>query len=129
MPVISIVFGGLLIALGAWGYFPEMKAGTALIPTGFGVALVVCGLLALKPSLLKHAMHAAAAVGLLGFLGAVANFARKAATSADGVDYESKAVRSTLLMGAMCLVFVGFCVNSFIQARRRRARDAAKGVS
>ena len=39
---------------------------TALIPAGFGALFLVLGLLALKASLRKHAMHVAAMLGLLG---------------------------------------------------------------
>src|SRR5438128_2075722 len=66
----AIVFGILLIAVGLAGYFgTDTTSRTPLIPAGLGGLLVVLGLLALKDSLRKHAMHAAAMVGLIGFLG------------------------------------------------------------
>ena len=46
---------------------PKYKK-TALIPAAFGLALLLCGALALKESRKKHAMHAAAMVGLLGWV-------------------------------------------------------------
>jgi hypothetical protein len=36
----------------------------------------------------------------------------------------SAAMRSQLCLAAICLVFVILCINSFIQARRRRAARA-----
>ena len=114
MPIVSVVFGSLLTALGCWGWIgAEHQSVTARIPAFVGVPLVILGLLALKESLLKHAMHAAAALGLLGFLGALLNVIRKGTV-------EGRAGTSTVLMAVLCGVFVALCVNSFIQARRRR---------
>jgi hypothetical protein len=128
MPYASILFGALLIALGVWGYVQSLAdkpSITALIPAFVGALLLVAGLVALKESLLKHAMHLAATVGLLGFLAGVGNIVRilvtpdKSLTGAPGI--------STLAMTALCAVFVGLCINSFVQARRRRAAREAAG--
>jgi hypothetical protein len=137
VPVVTVVFGLLLIALGLWGRFggdwglwaplglpaPEHLSGTALIPAYFGAAFVVLGLLALKESFLKHAMHAAALLGVIGFLAAGGRllttvYAKGTVQGVAGV--------STATMTGLCAVFVLLCVNSFIQARRRRrAREAS----
>jgi hypothetical protein len=126
MPIVSVVFGGLLIAVGLWAYLStDGKSVTALIPAFVGAPLVVAGLVALKESLLKHAMHAAAVVGLLGLLGGLGNLARVAARGGDLTDTAGVA---TLLMTALSAAFVGLCVNSFVQARKRRAaREAQQG--
>src|SRR5262245_60304369 len=122
MPVVTIVCGGLLIALGLWGDWS--KSITALIPAFFGAPLVLCGLIALKESLLKHAMHAAATIGLLGFLAGVGNLIRVEVQGGDL--WDTKAV-TTMKMTLVCGAFVALCINSFIQARRRRAaREAAQ---
>jgi hypothetical protein len=124
MPVVSIVCGGLLIAVGVWGYLPS-HSGTALIPAGIGGALVVLGLLALKESLLKHTMHAAAAIGLLSFLVTGVMGLPKLARMLAGEQLDRpRAVISQSLTAGICAVFVALCVNSFIQARRRRAARA-----
>jgi hypothetical protein len=128
MPVVSIVFGGLLIALGVGAFSVSELEGwrkaTALIPAVAGVILAVCGLFALKERFLKHAMHAAAAVGLIGFLLAAGRFIPKALS--EGIDFSKTATTATGAMMVLCGVFVALCVNSFIQARRRRtAREAA----
>jgi hypothetical protein len=127
VPIVSIVFGALLIALGAWGYL-DTRAATALIPAGIGGVLALCGLLALKESLLKHAMHAAAMVGLLSFLTTVFMAVPKLITLAQGGEVERpKAVLSQAITAGLSAVFVGLCINSFLQARRRRAaREAAQ---
>ncbi len=51
MPGITIGFGAVLCAIGLWGYFgaePDKQSLTAFIPAGFGAALILCGLLAMK---------------------------------------------------------------------------------
>jgi hypothetical protein len=128
MPVVSIVVGGLLIALGVWGYVAsDARSVTALIPAFVGAALAMLGALALKASLLKHCMHAAAAIGLLGFLAAAGRFVPKLIRA--GFDTEDAATLSTGGMTLLCAVFVALCVNSFVQARRRRAAAAVSPSS
>jgi hypothetical protein len=132
VPVVSVVFGLLLIALGIWGYWggalglwaplgltpPERLSGTALIPAYFGTALVVLGLLAFKENRLKHAMHGASVVGLLGLVAAGGRLvATGNVTGVGGI--------SLLTMSLLCAVFVALCVNSFVQARRRRRAASA----
>ena len=119
----SIVFGLLLIALGVGG-FAYTSAGadkppyTALIPSGFGAALLLLGLVALKDGLRKHAMHLAAMVGLVGFVGGAVMLVLPLARGR-GVE-RPFAYLCQAVMAALCLAFVGLCVNSFVQARRRR---------
>jgi heme/copper-type cytochrome/quinol oxidase subunit 3 len=128
MPYVSIVFGLLLAALGAYTYSiagidPEKgtKSLTAAIPALPGVLLIVLGAVALVESLLKHAMHAAATVGLLGFLAGAIFFGMQIAKGTPLSDNKSIAGGG---MAALSLVFVILCVNSFIQARRRQAARA-----
>jgi len=119
---VAIVFGILLIGLGLGGYFGTGSEHiTALIPAYFGAALLVLGLLALKDSLRKHAMHLAAMVGLLGVIGALF---RPVKTLLSGGSFADP-VPPTLqgIMALLCAVFVGLCVKSFIDVRRRRAQQ------
>jgi len=128
MPLSAIVTGLLLIGLGAWGYLgaePEHRSVTALIPAGFGVALLLLGLLARKESLRKHAMHAAAALGLIGLVGAAVMVVRKLAREGN---LDGRGPTAQLAMAVLCAVFVGLCVNSFIQARRARGGSSAGPV-
>lgn len=132
----TVVFGLLLAILGAWGFFGTgMTHYTALIPAAVGVALVSLGVAARREGFRKHAMHAAAAVALLGFLGSAFMIARKVPqlvtegrlTHADG----SSATDSFLAncaMAALCGAFVGLCVKSFIDARRRRRKEEAEAA-
>ena len=129
MAVPTIVIGLLLMAVGAAGYWqPELlgkpTAGTsptALIPAAFGGVLVLCGLIALAaPNARKHVMHFAAVIGLLGFVGGLM---RPVMVLAKGgtLDWEGAPLRSQVLLVGLSLLFVLLCVNSFVQARRRRA--------
>src|SRR5262245_61949292 len=73
MPNVTIGFGAVLCAIGLFGYFgsaSDNTSPTALIPLGFGVVLIICGLIARSPGARKHAMHAAAAVSLVGCIAA-----------------------------------------------------------
>ena len=131
MPAVSVLFGLLLIALGVWGRFggvlglweplgftpPEHLSGTALIPAYVGAALMLFGLLAFKESLLKHAMHGAAMFGLLGFAAALGRIVTTGNVKGIGGV-------SLTAMALLCAIFVALCVNSFIQARRRRRAAA-----
>jgi hypothetical protein len=130
------VFGLLLIALGVWGYWggdlglweplgfskPAELSATALIPAGVGALLLVLGLLAFQERLLKHAMHAAAAIGLLGLAAAGS---RLVFTLLRKGKIEGVGGASLTMMALLCGVFLALCVNSFIQARRRRRAAAA----
>jgi len=116
----TIVFGLVLIALGCNGYFntgSENPSITALIPAFVGAGLVVLGTLALQERLRKHAMHVAAMVGVLGFLAAVGRLVSKLISTGT---LEGPAAMHTGLMAIVCGIFVGLCVKSFIDARRRR---------
>jgi hypothetical protein len=122
MPIMSIVCGGLLIALSAWGYnASETKSITIFIPAGVGGLLVLLGLIGLVERLLKHAMHAAAMIGLLGAVAAGYRFVPKLL---EGADWNDLPMRMTGKMFLVCVIFVAMCINSFIQARRRRAAKA-----
>ena len=124
MPPKTIVFALALIAVGVVAYAITLghSAGhpTALIPAAEGVLLLICGLLALKPAMLKHAMHAAAVVGLLGLLAAAG---RLISALVRGVVPDALALTSLLLMIALSAGFVLACVLHF--RATRKARESA----
>ncbi|MEM9658897.1 MAG: hypothetical protein AAF961_11100, partial [Planctomycetota bacterium] len=100
------------------------KSVTALIPTFFGAVLVLCGVVALNESLLKHAMHAAAAVGLLGTLAGAGRGAMGLGKFFAGdPSLNQRSFLFVWLMALICGVFVGLCVRSFIAARRKREQE------
>jgi len=90
---------------------------TAMIPAFFGVALVICALIARSnEAARKHAMHAAVALGLIG---AIAALVRGIPGASHG-NVTRPAVLAQLTMGVLLLIYVGLGVQSFIAARRAR---------
>lgn len=128
---VTVFFGVILSAIGLFGYFAsaqEAPSPTALIPAAFGVLLIIAGIVAHRAAVRMHAMHAAVVVGLLGFLMAAGRIAMKGNIS--GLFSDDVTVRRPVamitLMALTCFIYVVLCVGSFIAARRRRTRSAAK---
>jgi thiol:disulfide interchange protein len=124
MAKLTIVFGVLLILVGAGAFFVEDHHPHTLIPAAFGLLLVVFGALANTPDSKRRAlyMHIAVTVGLLGFLGTLPGIVatiRRALGQIVASPVPGAAIVQTI-MGGICLVFVLLCVRSFIAARRAR---------
>jgi len=124
VPVITIGLGGLLIILGLLGFFlTGATHPTALIPVVFGAIFEFLGVIAFKPNLRKHVMHAAATLGVIGFLGTVMawpNMIRILSGHELAAGTMQAAVISKSIMAVLCAIFVALCVRSFIVARRQR---------
>jgi hypothetical protein len=128
MAKLTIGFGILLIALGAWGFFGTGgQHPTALIPGYFGLAMVICGVLANSPNDKKRMlwMHIAVTIGLVGLIAAGSRAGMVLARSHGDLTHEaSVAVTDQIVMSVICLVYVALCVRSFITARRGRKLEA-----
>jgi hypothetical protein len=131
MAIPTLITAVLLIVVGIVGYSgaePNPETGkvsmTALIPALFGVILAVCGLLAFDVKFRKNAMHGAAVVGLCGFFGGFMPLIRQYNKTGAFDPLKRSAIAGELTI-LLCAVFVGLCVNSFVQARK--ARRAAEG--
>ena len=125
----TIICGALLVLVGIVGYSTsdvQPPPMTALIPAFFGAALIVCGALAFKDSLRKHVMHLAAMIGLLGAVGGFMPLIRQYSKTGAFDPTKPSAIAGELMI-AICVVFVGLCVNSFIQARKSRQASTAAG--
>jgi hypothetical protein len=121
MPLLTIVVGGLLSVIGILGYaFSDTHSVTALIPLALGSLLEVCGTLALKPALKKHAMHGASVLALLGVAGSIMGFVSFLRLITGGSAARPLAAQVQAAMFAICLVFLVLCVRSFREARARR---------
>ena len=141
----TLICGLALIVIGVFGYVngqksadedyakqveaqktdPEAPAptkknvNTALIPAAFGGLLLLCVVgVIVQPNLRKHIMHVAAVIGILGLIGGFVPLIR-----AGDFDVAKPAARNGLLMALICAIFVYFCIQSFIEARK--AREAA----
>ena len=114
MPKISLVVGILLVVQGVGFYVgTSSRSITALIPAFVGLPILVLGIVALKESARKHAMHVAAVMAMLGFLAAVGRMASVGLSiSAAGI--------SVLIMALLTGVFLVLCIKSFVDARRRQ---------
>jgi uncharacterized membrane protein len=118
MPKISVVFGVLLSVLGLYGYFGMGRVSvTALIPLFIGVPIIILGVLAFDDNKLKHSIHAASVLILLGLIGSVYRLAHKIIL---GIIDESSVV--LILMSVLCIIFLIFAINSFIEARKAREK-------
>ena len=119
MPTLAIVFGLILEAMGIGSYFlTGAKSLTALIPAGFGTLILLCGIIGAKfHNARMHVMHLAALVGLLGALGGLGRGLPKLGTVMSGTAEHPTAVIMSIAMGVVCLVFLGLCVKSFVDAR------------
>jgi hypothetical protein len=120
VPFITIGVGIVLIALGPIGWLAAeegKQSWTAFIPSIFGAVLAVLGCLALQEKMRKHAMHAAVVFGLIGLIAAAA---RAVPVGLSGEIKNPLAFGMQVAMAVTCAVFVGLCIKSFIDARRRR---------
>ncbi len=129
MPFLSILFGVLLCGLSGFTLLMTgggFKLGTWLIPAGFGVVLILLGVIARsRPGARKHAMHIAAMVGTIGALVSLSRGIPSLVSIAQGAeDVNMLAFGMVWGMAILCLTFVGACVQSFIAARKaREARE------
>lgn len=123
MPTLAIVFGIILNAMG-FGAYVATGAHTSLIPAAFGTLIFLSGLGSVfAPKIRMHLMHVAALVGLLGTLGGLGMGLPKLGTLIAGTAARPLAVGMQIAMGLVCLIFLGLCVKSFIDARRARKND------
>ena len=122
MAKVTLIFAGLLIALGLVGYVGTgSQHRTALIPAGFGVLLGIFGGLAISPSEARRKlfMHVNVTIGLIAFLGGAAEGVRGYVhASSAGLQPDMIALASKLTMAGVMLIYVILCVRSFIEARR-----------
>ncbi len=114
MAKLTMVFGVLLIAVGAGAYFAGGHGHAAML----GVVLLICGVLANteNPKQRMLWMHIAVTLGLIGFLfPGITGLMDLHKAGKNMTEVELRLVTS-----AICLVFTALCVRSFIAARRAR---------
>ncbi|MGA3046337.1 MAG: hypothetical protein ABSD67_06915 [Terracidiphilus sp.] len=122
MAKVTLVFALLLVALGLAGYLGTGSIyPTALIPTWIGLALGICGFLAISPNegRRKLFMHINVTIGLLGFLGGAVEAVRGYVhAKSAGLEPDQIALASKSTLAGLMLIYVILCVRSFIAARR-----------
>lgn len=117
-PKITVIFAGFLILLGL-GAYAASGTPTAAIPSYFGIAFMITGLVSLKESLLKHGMHAAMGLALLTVI-AMGPMVFKGPNPERPLAFPIQ-----LTMFLSTIVYLALGVNSFIQARKRQKQAEA----
>ena len=123
MAKLTIVFGILLILVGVAGFVATGSSHpTALIPAGSGLLFILFGVMANSENPKKRMlwMHIAVTVALLLFLGTIGADIDVIRMSRGTEFPHPIAVLEKAGMSFLCLLFVAFCVRSFIAARRLR---------
>lgn len=124
MARVTVIFGVLLIVLGGISYWLTHGISfTALIPAAFGILLILFGLLAESPDQKRRKlmMHIAVTLGLIGFLFTASSLGSAVELAQGKVFPYPAMVKEKAAMSLLMLIFVIFCVRSFIVARRARA--------
>jgi hypothetical protein len=120
---LTIGFGVLLGLIGA-GYFVATGNAhpTSLIPLWFGLALIICGVLANTENSRRRMlwMHIAVTLALLGFLFPGFMAIKEWLGARGGALAHPAAVQEQAVMSFVCLILTALCVRSFIAARRSR---------
>jgi hypothetical protein len=122
VPSFTIRVGILLVIFGVTSYVTTGGVSlTALIPSVIGALLAICGLVATRqPGLRPHAMHVAALLALVGVLGTASALFQLPALITDASVPRRPAVVARIGMALILLVYLGFSVKSFIDARIKR---------
>ena len=108
---INIINSISLIAMGIWGYI-DVSSVTALIPTFFGVALILCTNGLKKEN--KMISHIAVLLTLL-ILGALLGMRLPKSIDQGGIGL----IRVIIMIGTSAVAIL-FFINSFIRARRNK---------
>jgi hypothetical protein len=123
MQKLTIGFGILLVLLGVVGYVATGSAHpTALIPAGIGLFFVLFGVMANTENSKKRMlwMHISVTVALLTFLGTIPADIDTIRLSRGTYFAHPAAVEEKGALSLLCLLYVLFCIRSFIAARRGR---------
>ena len=123
MAKLTIVFGVLLVLVGIAGFVATGHTHpTALIPAYVGLLFILFGSLANTEDSKKRMlwMHIVVTLGLLGFLGTLPADIDVVRLAHGTVFPHPIAIEEKAAMSLLCLLFVAFCVRSFIAARRAR---------
>lgn len=97
---------------------------TALIPAFVGIAIGICGVLAMREKLRRHAIHLALVFALIGALGSLMNVAKIGELFA-GTAERPGAIIESVIMLVVTVVYLIIGIRSFVAARRARSGGEA----
>ncbi len=123
MAKLTIGFGILLILLGICGFVLTGSAHpTALIPAAIGLFFVLFGVMANTDDSKKRMlwMHISVTVALLAFIGTIPADIDTIRLSHGAYFAHPAAVEEKGALSLLSLIYVLFCIRSFIAARRSR---------
>lgn len=121
MTALTLIVGAVLTLAGIAGYALSGAASlTALIPSAVGVLLLICGILARKERMHRHAIHAGLLIALLGALGSLRNVAGIGEVFAGTAERPAAVILSTVMLVVLAL-YLALGIGAFVKARRRRA--------
>jgi hypothetical protein len=123
MAKLTIGFGILLILLGIFGFVATGSAHpTALIPSAIGLFFVLFGVMANTDDPKKRMlwMHISVTVALLSFIGTIPADIDTIRLAHGAYFAHPAAVEEKGALSLLSLIYVLFCVRSFIAARRSR---------
>jgi hypothetical protein len=123
MAKLTIAFGILLILLGIVGFVATGSVHpTSLIPSVLGLFFVLFGVMANSDDSKKRMlwMHISVTVALLVFLGTIPADINVIQLSRGAFFAHPASVEEKAALSLLCLIYVLFCVRSFISARRAR---------
>ena len=119
MAKITCVIGGLLVLLGLGAYLGTgTKSITAMIPTFFGIPVLLAGLIALKETWRIYAVRAALFFTFLGFVGGLRGLSGLFKMLSGATVNKPNAVYVQLTLSLLCLLHLIFAIRSFLQAKR-----------
>ena len=119
----TIWTGILLFILGVTAFLlTGSQSYTALIPSIFGLLIIICALVARNENLRKIAMHFAQGLALLGFLGSISGLIKVVIfTFGAGILERPSAAVAQTIMAVICLIYLILGLRVFIQARKTPA--------
>jgi hypothetical protein len=121
MTRLTFAIGGILTVVGIVAYVVTGAASvTALIPTFVGLLLLVCAVLARRPTLHRHSIQAALVIAVLGAAGSLMNVVKLGDVFAGTAQRPSAVVVSTIMF-VLLVLYIIMGVRSFIAARRSPA--------
>lgn len=127
MARVGIIFGLLLCGLTAAAMLGSLqKMPVQFVPMMLGIPLLFCGVVSLNPHRRRIAMNVAVGIASIGAVLGSLRLLYCLTRMARGTDINRYALQVVVVMTVLCIIFVGICIVSMMQAKRRRAESAAR---